>query len=66
MHTNVYQLKVSLDEIQPPIWRRIQLPGDSSFFKLHFVLQIAMGWTNSHLHEFLIGDKVYATQNDDG
>ena len=57
----IYQLKISLDDIQPLIWRRIQVPGNISLFKLHFIFQIAMGWTNSHLHEFYIGDHIYGT-----
>jgi hypothetical protein len=55
------QLKISLDNIQPQIWRRIQVPGNISLFKLHFIFQITMGWTNSPLHEFYIGDHIYGT-----
>jgi len=63
--SHIYQLKITLDDIQPSIWRRIQVPGDVSLFKLHFILQIAMGWTNSHLHEFLIGSQYYGDPEDD-
>ncbi len=64
--SKIFQLKISLNEVQPPIWRRIQVPGDVSLFKLHFIIQVAMGWTNSHLHEFQIEDHYYGTQWDDG
>jgi len=64
--TKIFQLKISLNETQPSIWRRVQVPGDVSLFRLHFIIQIAMGWTNSHLHEFHIGDQYYGTQWDDG
>lgn len=62
----IYQLKITLDEVQPPIWRRIQVPGNVSLLQLHFVFQIAMGWTNSHLHEFQIGGEHYGTPDEDG
>jgi hypothetical protein len=63
--TKIFQLKISLDEIQPSIWRRLRVPGDVSLFKLHFIFQIAMGWTNSHLHEFHIGDQYYGIPDED-
>ncbi len=49
---HVYRLKVTLAEIQPPVWRRLLVPAEMSLAKLHRVLQDAMGWTNSHLHCF--------------
>lgn len=53
----VYQLKVTLLDAHPPIWRRIRVPGEIHLSELHGVLQIAMGWTNSHLHQFRIGER---------
>jgi hypothetical protein len=50
--SEMYQLKVTLDGITPPIWRRLLLPASISLKGLHDVLQKAMGWTNSHLHQF--------------
>lgn len=52
----VYQLKVTLVGVAPPIWRRIRVPADVTLGQLHDVLQIVMGWTNSHLHEFHVGE----------
>jgi len=49
---SIYQLKVSLQEIEPPIWRRIQVPGTILLCCLHDALQAVMGWTDSHLHQF--------------
>src|SRR5436305_7698409 len=54
----VYQFKVTLIDTTPPIWRRIQV-GDCTLDKLHEHLQTAMGWTNSHMHQFRIDDKLY-------
>ncbi len=50
----VYQFKISLRGINPPIWRRIETL-DVTLAKFHEAIQTAMGWTNSHLHTFEIG-----------
>lgn len=55
----VYQLKVTLLGVKPAIWRRLQVPADIGLDKLHMVLQEALGWTNSHLHHFIVGEKLY-------
>jgi hypothetical protein len=62
---HIYQFKISLDKVQPSIWRRIQVPAETSLFKLHFILQLTMGWTNSHLHEYRIDGRVYGNPNND-
>jgi hypothetical protein len=54
----VYQFKITLVGSKPPIWRRIQV-YDGTLDKLHEHIQTAMGWTNSHLHEFEIGGEVF-------
>ncbi len=54
----VYQFKITLQDSHPPIWRRIQVK-DGTLDKLHEHIQTAMGWTNSHLHHFRIGDQLY-------
>ena len=51
----IYQFKVTLQGIKPPVWRRIQLYRHSSFYDLHLTLQAAMGWLNYHLHQFTLG-----------
>ncbi|HPP37607.1 MAG TPA: plasmid pRiA4b ORF-3 family protein, partial [Thermosynergistes sp.] len=45
---NVYQFKITLRDIKPPIWRRIQVPETYTFWDLHVAIQDAMGWTDSH------------------
>jgi len=57
--SEVYQLKVTLDGITPLIWRRLQVPASVSLKKLHGVLQTAMGWENSHLHQFEARDEIF-------
>ena len=48
----VMQFRVELLGIEPPIWRRIQTPSESTFWELHVAIQDAMGWQDYHLHEF--------------
>jgi hypothetical protein len=56
----VYQLKVTLIETDPPIWRRLRVAGKTTLARLDRIIQTAMGWTNSHLHTFTAGGMVYA------
>ena len=56
----IYYLKVSLEGIEPAIWRRLRVPGDANLGWLHAVLQVAMGWTNSHMHQFIVGKRLYS------
>jgi hypothetical protein len=48
----VFQFKITLQDIDPPIWRRIQVPAKYSFWDLHVAIQDAMGWFDCHLHAF--------------
>jgi pRiA4b ORF-3-like protein len=57
--TTIYQLKITLQDSKPPIWRRIQTPGSVTLAELHRIIQAAMGWQDQHLHQFIIGDRVY-------
>lgn len=56
----VYQLKITLRDSRPSIWRRVLVPADITLGKLHSVIQVAMGWDDSHLHQFLIDDEYYS------
>jgi len=56
----ICQLQIVLTGSQPPIWRRVQVPGTANLGWFHAVLQVAMGWTNSHLHQFICGEHSYA------
>jgi hypothetical protein len=62
----LYQLKVTLLDIQPPIWRRIQVWDDTTLAQLHRILHISVGWENYHLHEFHVGRRVYGEPDPDG
>ncbi len=61
----IYQLKVTLENTSPPIWRRILVPSNINLGQFHIVLQIAMGWTNSHLHQFISGRTMYGMADDE-
>jgi hypothetical protein len=61
----LYQLKVTLRDIHPPIWRRVQVWEDATLSQLHRILQIVMGWEDCHLHEFVIGGRTYSVPHPD-
>ena len=59
---DAYTLHIRLEEIEPAIWRRITVPGQLTLHQLHQVVQVTMGWTHSHLYQFLVlskNDTVY-------
>ncbi len=61
----IYQLKITLRYIRPPIWRRVQVPSDITLAKLHRLIQVVMGWTDSHLHYFEAGGVTYGLPDPD-
>lgn len=61
----VYQLKVSLQDAKPPIWRRIRIPGEFTLDQVHSVIQICMDWEDLHLHQFLIDRTCYSIPEED-
>jgi hypothetical protein len=64
----ILSLKITLDNTSPVIWRKVLVPPSVKFFDLHHIIQISMGWTNSHLFEFQVGDyKIgYTDSNEEG
>jgi hypothetical protein len=61
----IYQLKVTLAYIDPPIWRRFEVGEDIYLGHLHEVLQEVMGWEHSHMHHFRIGKTLYGEVHDE-
>jgi len=55
----VYQLRVVLRGVSPLIWRRLLVRGDSTIADLHATLQTALGWSDEHLHRFVIQGRQY-------
>jgi hypothetical protein len=52
--TSVSQFRIELLGTDPPVWRRIQIATDATFWELHTAIQDAMGWQDYHLHEFVL------------
>jgi hypothetical protein len=65
--TTVYQLKITLSDVEPLIWRRVQVE-DCSLAELHYIIQVCMGWNNSHLYAFEVDGVEYsaAEMGEDG
>lgn len=63
---SIYQLKISLEGTKLPIWRRLLVNNDIKLDVFRLALQITIGWTNSHLHQFIFQDqKFYGIKNDE-
>jgi hypothetical protein len=63
--TSIYRLKITLRDTKPPIWRRIEVPGNTRLDHLHLMIQAAMGWYNCHLHSFTIDGQDYGMHDPD-
>jgi hypothetical protein len=56
---SVHRLKITLRDFEPKIWRTVAVPSDFTLGDLHHVIQFAMGWEHSHMHDFRIGKVTY-------
>ena len=63
--TGLLQLRIELQSIKPLIWRQLIVPDTITLTRLHDVIQAAMGWTDTHLHEFEIGHRRYGIPDPD-
>lgn len=61
----IYQIKVTMKYIRPPVWRRFMIASTENLADFHLALQIVMGWTDSHLHEFVKGKDRYGVPDED-
>lgn len=64
--SDIARLKISLDDVKPQVVRRIEVPLGIRLDRLHAVLQVAIGWTNSHLWEFRAGGSGWGVPDPDG
>jgi hypothetical protein len=60
---DIYQIKVTLRDTRPPIWRRLLVPAGLPLDAFHDVLQMAMGWDDFHMHEFRIGQRRFGKRD---
>lgn len=57
------QLRIVLLHAKPPIWRRVLVAPSMYLDTLHYLIQVVMGWEDSHLHMFRKGDQLYSRPN---
>jgi hypothetical protein len=62
---SIVRLRITLEEVRPVVWRRLLVPGSVRLVKLHTMIQASMGWTDSHLHAFRIGQSTFGSHIDD-
>ena len=62
---SIYQIKISLIGVKPPIWRTVLVASNIDLEIFHGVIQLAMGWTDSHLHQFIANNVFYGIPDDD-
>ena len=65
MNKKIYQVQISLKGSRPRIWRRLLVPSDTLLSDFHMIIQAAMGWTNSHLHQFVKDQTYYTVKMED-
>ena len=62
---SIYQIKVTLEDSKPPIWRRLLDCSDITLADLHRIIQAAFGWWDCHLHQFIIGEIYFGVPHPD-
>jgi Plasmid pRiA4b ORF-3-like protein len=62
---SLYVLRITLEGVEPPVWRRLQVAGSITLERLHAVIQKTMGWHDVHLHEFEVDGKRYGQPEPD-
>ena len=61
----IYQIKVTLEDSKPPIWRRLLVRSDVILAELHDIIQAAFGWWDYHLHQFIVGETYFGVPDPD-
>jgi hypothetical protein len=61
----VHELRVTLLDVSPPVWRQVRVPSALPLSTVHTVVQIAFGWEDRHLHEWRAGDVTYGLSDED-
>lgn len=63
MTAQIYRIKITLENVKPPVSRRIEVPGDVTLARLHAIIQQVMGWDDYHLWSFQVGTTEYQTRS---
>ncbi|MGC9669823.1 plasmid pRiA4b ORF-3 family protein [Planosporangium sp. 12N6] len=66
MTRRVFQLRVTLEDVAPPVWRQVLVPAAYTLDRVHRVIQFAMGWQDCHLHSFEIDGEQYGEPDPGG
>ncbi|WP_088655827.1 plasmid pRiA4b ORF-3 family protein [Geofilum rhodophaeum] len=61
----VFQIQISLKGVKPRVWRRVLVPSDVLLSDFHRIIQMSMGWTDTHLHQFYIKGLLYGSPMED-
>jgi hypothetical protein len=64
--SRIWRLHVSIDGIDPPVWRRLEVSGNVTLRQLHYILQHALGWSDAHLHRFQVADQSWGEPDPEG
>jgi hypothetical protein len=62
MSSRVIHLRIALLDVTPRVWRRLRVPESIALDQLHLLIQAAMGWSDTHLHEFFIHERRYGSR----
>ncbi|MFP1646816.1 plasmid pRiA4b ORF-3 family protein, partial [Pontitalea aquivivens] len=61
----IARVRIELERTDPVVWRELDLPLSTTLATLHDIIQVVMRWQDYHLHEFLVGDKIYGEPDPD-
>ncbi|MHB1931328.1 MAG: plasmid pRiA4b ORF-3 family protein, partial [Acidimicrobiales bacterium] len=61
----VHELRVTLLDVSPPVWRRLRVPSAVTLSALHAILQVALGWEDRHLHEWRVGERTFGLPDEE-
>ena len=65
MTAQIYRIKITLEHVKPPVWRRIEVPGDVTLARMHAIIQRVMGWDDCHMWSFQVGKIEYQPESAD-
>ena len=61
----IHQVTLTVIDVEPPVWRQLLIPSESTLHQVHVVFQTAMGWENYHRYQFRVGETTYLIPDED-